>query len=819
MKPHVFIAALFTFLILDTHALFAQTTTAPSVCEYEETRGDKTPINPKTNKPYTPDERNQEPFDGGSITKDEIKECLQAETPIKNHHIVFEDYRDAWQELAKATGDYVIPLLIEGGVLHARMPYDDADTPYDVDDKGGIRWGEFRDPTINDATKLTVEERERFGIEKADEIIALIRSKILWFSVFIDSAVLVPSVMNKDAKSLYDITSYIFTNISIFEYVHFAGEETSFYEVHFLGKQTSFYGSHFSSIHTDFIRTKFSGDLVTFSKSTFSGKRSIFRDSSFLSKQIYFSEANFSGIEIDFARTKFIGDRIDFIRAHFAGNEVNFTNSTFSGYEVNFSRTSFSSYQTYFREAIFLTEKTYFISTSFSSDKTMFDFSYFSGKEVHFEYALFKSYISFRYALALEKLILDNSNWENEVDFRNMSIKELVWNSSDTPSIVLGRLDFRNTYIGSFILRDVQFQNLVDFSNSVLGYYKFIYSKKIKVKKLLSSYVLFENNTFDNQIDFLYVKFSAPTIFVNNRFQRTLNLTGATFEIQNSQAHNARLCLSFNRISNLIFEPKQLGNPPGISPYQQFMSLFTNPLSTSLIRRIDSPECILSIQSTNNSQSTMPENESLDDIYKTLGKSFREANDREGSNETWYLETLAKRMSQPKALASISWLLGDVPSRYTVDVWRSVWISALIISIFYFIYIILLGGFSFIDQSWHFILWHFNPSKSYHRVGRNRTVQIPLPTQVQRAFRFRLFEPMHETDTQLHRLVIPWWDAAMISTRAFLKLGLGTRYPNSQPLKAFMYLEWAIGVFMLIHFILAVKNNLPFILPFLGVAN
>jgi hypothetical protein len=32
-------------------------------------------------------------------------------------------------------------------------------------------------------------------------------------------------------------------------------------------------------------------------------------------------------------------------------------------------------------------------------------------------------------------------------------------------------------------------------------------------------------------------------------------------------------------------------------------------------------------------------------------------------------------------------------------------------------------------------------------------------------------------------------------------------------------IEWALGVYMLIHFILAVKNNLPFILPFLGVVD
>jgi hypothetical protein len=85
-----------------------------TICEYKETRK-PVPPNPKTNKPY---KRNAEPFSEPSIRKDEIRQCLQAKTPITNHHILFEDYRDAWKELAKEMGHYTIPLLITGGVLH-----------------------------------------------------------------------------------------------------------------------------------------------------------------------------------------------------------------------------------------------------------------------------------------------------------------------------------------------------------------------------------------------------------------------------------------------------------------------------------------------------------------------------------------------------------------------------------------------------------------------------------------------------------------------------------------------------------------------------
>lgn len=221
-----------------------------------------------------------------------------------------------------------------------------------------------------------------------------------------------------------------------------------------------------------------------------------------------------------------------------------------------------------------------------------------------------------------------------------------------------------------------------------------------------------------------------------------------------------------------------------------------------------------------NPTDTLPnQDEALGDIYKTLGTAFREANDREGINEAWYLETLAYRRDQSTFWKGFSWLLGDVPSRYTVDVWRTVWVSVFIIGCFYVIYLVVLGGFGCLGRAWYFLLLHFHPTRAYHRVARNRMVHIPSHAERHRSFRFRLFEPMHVTDTQAYRLVIPWWDAAMLSMRAFLKLGLGTRYPNTRLLKAIMYVEWVIGVFMLTHFVLAVKNNLPFILPFLGVVN
>src|SRR5262245_9767934 len=72
------ITLLLISLFLRPSTTSAQSPSDTSVCEYQETR-QNVPINPKTNQPYTPKQRNQEPFAGASISKEHIKQCLQAQ--------------------------------------------------------------------------------------------------------------------------------------------------------------------------------------------------------------------------------------------------------------------------------------------------------------------------------------------------------------------------------------------------------------------------------------------------------------------------------------------------------------------------------------------------------------------------------------------------------------------------------------------------------------------------------------------------------------------------------------------------------------------
>ena len=110
-------------------------------------------------------------------------------------------------------------------------------------------------------------------------------------------------------------------------------------------------------------------------------------------------------------------------------------------------------------------------------------------------------------------------------------------------------------------------------------------------------------------------------------------------------------------------------------------------------------------------------------------------------------------------------------------------------------------------------------SRSSPVTFEQHTLHVLKQGKKERAFRTHLFESICRKDFQNIRAIIPWRDAAVLSIRSFTKLGLGTSYPNTTELRMLTIIEWILGAYMLIHFSIAVKNNLSFIVPFLGMVN
>jgi hypothetical protein len=772
------IVFLLACLICSSNTTSAQTTAQPAVCEYQETRTD-VPFNPKTNKPYTPEERHQEPFAEASITTDKIKQCLKARQTITNHHIVFEDLVTAWKEavsleaqdqlrqkgITEPTAEQIeqektwdLPIQLQGGVLHAATSYKyDKETDGYV---GSIDLWAFRHPrTPGDVSQPSEEKRDRYGCEitQNDTTIVYIHPKISWEKVFIDAVV----------STRREHSRFILTNEANFSQTIFSDE-------------------------VDLRNTTFN------KKTVFSN--AVIKSFSYFLGTIFNDSANFS-------KAKFI-NQADFMGSSFA-DQANFREASFD-YQANFSCTTFKGTADFIGN-IFSNQAT-FLSTRFE-------------RTADFNDTTFKDYANFGHMCVEKTLTFDNTLWGGRVDLRRMSATELHWDSQAHPSEVKAILDLREATIGTAILNEIRFQDIVDFSRT-----KFQPGDKVDImdfsKNILElvdvdfdpmtrfvtipHHILLKNNTFEKEADFLHVTVNGSVLLINNRFHSTLDLTGLSF-----QTHNSNLCLSFNRISHLMLEPENLGRPPtpSVSPMNQFKSLFgTSPLQKSRIRQIafkktfapennGAPQCVTLYQPETTRDTTVSQEESLDAIYKTIGQSFREANNQGGVNEAWYLQKVVEQHQQSPIWYGLSRGFLDIPSRYTVDVWRTVWVSIIIMLVFYILYIVILVI-------------------SVHSEGmKGHTVQVPAYSTPQRALRIRLFEPIRHTSIPRTRCIIPWWDAGALSFRAFTKIGLGTVYPNTRTLTVLTRIEWVLGVYMLIHFILAMKNNLPFILPFLGVVN
>jgi len=247
-----------------------------------------------------------------------------------------------------------------------------------------------------------------------------------------------------------------------------------------------------------------------------------------------------------------------------------------------------------------------------------------------------------------------------------MSAQELHWDRNENPSEVKGVIDLREATIGSATFNTVRFHDVVDFSRTRFGQYKIEDEHyKEQVMKHASTHVIFENNTFEKEADFLHVTFSGSALLMDNRFRSTLDLTGALFA-----APDANLCLSYNRINRFVLGPENLGSSANFFHYRSLLSIFERPLHKSRIRQIAfkktsayanlvAPQCVTLHQQETTPDNTVPQGESLNAIYKTIGQAFREANDQGGLNEAWYLQKVVEQ-NQQRIDSPISYWLSRV---------------------------------------------------------------------------------------------------------------------------------------------------------------
>ena len=460
---------------------------------------------------------------------------------------------------------------------------------------------------------------------------------------------------------------------------------------------------------------------------------------------------------------------------------VSFANVMFER-KVEFERAHFRG-RTSFAGALFVSAAK-FGSTEFGGQLFFGEAEFLAGAE--FGRGVFEEAVSFRGATVWDTLALDQTLWKGGADFRNTRISELRWSGDDGPSRSEGVVDTRMAWIGGGTIENVYFEDIVDFSYAAIG-------ERRKV--------IFWNNVFEGEADFIRTHFRGDAIFGHNRFRESWDLTGTRFRLLKEgrqEGSEGYLCLALNRISRLYLEGDVLGLGQGVGVRVLFED---SPLKKSHIRSVHvsgrEPECVEDI-SRGEEDGVV---EALEDLYFGVAGGFRQNNDWSNENEAWYLGMVAKHQGR-----WMPWLLLDLPSRYGVDPLRVLGISVLVVLGFGFVF---LPGF----------LLHLETGSGKLKVTRWRTtLRLEVPSQQWRVFRFRPMEPFFEQVYPKTRALRPLRDALFLSGRSFFKVGIGTTYPRKRLIVLLAYCEWLVGVYLLVHFAVAVKNTVPVALFFFSVS-
>ncbi len=225
------------------------------------------------------------------------------------------------------------------------------------------------------------------------------------------------------------------------------------------------------------------------------------RDSSIAQKETRFMQA------VSFAKTRFTG------KASFSGAIFN--------QKTSFNVTTFED-EARFKDAVFV-ENAFFSYATFNG---LADFSRSTfHKLAHFANTVFDKRLSLR--------MID---FREYVDFRDTIIGQLDFNSTQSPAVIVGRMDFRRAIISDAHFQDIFFEQDIDFSDAVF----------IRI--------LFKDVSFEQDVYFLRTRFRLQTALYDTRFKGVVDFTDADLR------SNQQFLISYAFFKNLKITWRQL--PP-----------------------------------------------------------------------------------------------------------------------------------------------------------------------------------------------------------------------------------------------------------------
>ena len=711
------------------------------------------------------------------LTDETMRFCIENGREIVRRVIDFDRYAAIWNEVKKAAPATDFPLHIEDSVLWS--------------------FGQGRIVTVRRFKQPDGPTNREHGAKAPDEVVS-IPDKVEWrnvtvgpaFSVWERSrsklkptmllanlrlakktvAFLAPTPVIKFAKDVrFDNTR--FPPRSYFHNATFSGY-ASFRNARF-DSDTSFWGATFRR------NAQFGWAHFAPQSDTTAGRgRS---DTNFPGEQKY------SEVSADFDNTKFLEDA-DFHGTMFRAS-ASFRRAMFQG-DADFRNTHFE-------------------------------------HDANFARVMVTGHMSLESAEVKCRLKVDNTSFGARMDWRNIRVHELSWDSKVVPSTVTGLFDAGNAIFGRLGVTNVRFFDLANFADARFGGTGSTAPNGPPVCDLGSRSpdvsggpnarkpgAVFERVIFDQESDFVRTLFVDDAIFVRNRFRKSWNLTDAIFGYtkdtrDQADANRGRLCGSYNRLDKLHMPG------PDVSNYRSGWERLFRPMSTLTVLKRSGIRGVMYSKTVNSYVCRdlfqyVDGEEDLSAVYMTVATSFRHAKNRSAENEAWYLGTVSEmekeyRLANGEVLSVASyWLFrifGDIPSRFGTDLVRVGVVSVAVVIMFGLLY-------------WCYFDYQVSCTRMEVRV-RGR-----LPAKQARNFRFRPFERYFEMRVETgSRAVQPLRDAMLLSCRTFFKMGLGTTYPAMPWLVRLAHAEWVIGAFVLIHFLLAMKNTLPIGLLFVPLAD
>jgi uncharacterized protein YjbI with pentapeptide repeats len=515
------------------------------------------------------------------------------------------------------------------------------------------------------------------------------------------------------ASTAFNSAEFRYTTFDWADFEHTTFEWADFTSATFRGN-TDFTGATFNS-KAGFSNVSFVGDVeflgatflgpasseeVNFSKSTF-GSMVNFRGASF--NQAKFSKAVFKEAKFNYG----VFNMVDFRDATI--QEAQFSNATFN--HPNFERVIFKKIAN-FREANFTEAK--FSGASF--DKPDFesatfnefaDFSRASFKEADFRNAHFDGKADFSFATFSKLAYFNQTKFNNLLlfqirifqyaNFRNSQVKKLDFNSSASPSVVHGRVDFRNAMIGTAHFQDVVFENSVDFSDVHFGILipsidkndsELQQDDSKKEVPSIDRTTIFRFVTFEKESRFSRVKFYGDVALENVIFKGHANFTDANFGKGTGRKISFSY-LSFNGIS-LEWESLPAPDPDTFTPW-------VNNQSKRVISFSDKEKAKKEKKSIKEGRTPKKKVEQklepLSKVFGQLEDAFRAQKKLDDANQAYYFKKLAKRNESQqknefwaKMYTEVEYYFWGLPAGYGTKIWNILFWAALLNLLFTLLY-------------------------------------------------------------------------------------------------------------------------------------